>query len=207
MKILVTGFEPFDESPINPSEQVVRALNQHPPAGTNLHTAILPVDYQRGPQVLLQAVEACQPEAVVCLGENRGSAALRIERVGINLLDFRIPDNQGIQMIDEPILAGEAAAYFATLPVRKLLQGVQEAGIPAELSLSAGAYLCNQVLYTLLAHLQRQPRLIPAGFIHLPSLPEQAALEKRNIPSMSLETMLRGMQIILSLLEDSQPSG
>lgn len=204
MKILLTGFEPFDGSPVNPSEQVVRVLAQHPPDGIILSTAILPVDHQRGPQALLQALDDAQPEAAICLGEARKRAAISIERLAVNLLDFRIPDSQGVQIIDEPIRKNGPAAYFTTLQVRMLLQRLQDAGIPAELSLSAGAYLCNQILYNLLDHLHQQSKSIPAGFIHLPALPEQAALEKQVIASMSLETMVYGVRIMLDAVLKNQ---
>lgn len=209
MRILLTGFEPFDGSQVNPSEKVVRALANHPPEGIDLATTVLPVDYRRAPQVLVQALDEAQPDAAVCLGEASRRAALSIERVAVNLLDFRIPDNQGVQVVDEPVQAEGPAAYFTSLPVRRLLQAVREAGIPAELSLSAGAYLCNQVLYVLLDHLQHKSRTIPAGFIHLPALPEQAALQaalgKPTMASMSLETMVRGIEIVLAELRDHHP--
>jgi pyroglutamyl-peptidase len=209
MQILLTGFEPFAGSQINPSERVVQALAGRYLEGLDLATTILPVDTFRAPSRLTQALEETQPEAVVCLGEASRRAALSIERVAVNLLDFRIPDNQGVQVVDEPVLSGGPAAYFSTLPVRRLLQALQEAGVPAELSLSAGSYLCNQVFYVLLDYLQRQGRPIPAGFIHLPALTqqaaEQAALGKPAIPSMSLETMLRGLETVLFELRRVQP--
>ncbi len=180
IKILLTGFEPFGGSDVNPSEQVVKALAADPPAGMDLVTAILPVERAAGPQALLAAVQASQPQAVLCLGEASRRAVISIERVAVNLLDYRIPDNSGEQCVDQTVFADGPAAYFVTLPVRAMLTAVLDAGLPAELSLSAGAYLCNQVLYTLL-HTQS----IPCGFIHLPSLPQQAAAQELVYPTMS----------------------
>jgi pyroglutamyl-peptidase len=200
MKILLTGFEPFGGSDVNPSEQVVRMLSGRPLRGIRLATAILPVDQETGPAALLRAVEEVQPEAVVCLGEAAGRAAVSIERVAINLLDYRIADNAGRQVVDQPIVAGGAAAYFSTLPVRDLLAAIQEAGIPVELSLSAGAFLCNQVMYVLLHHLHERRSDLPAGFIHLPALPEQAARRSPPIASMSLESMCQAVSIALQVL-------
>jgi pyroglutamyl-peptidase len=199
MKILLTGFEPFDCSPVNPSEQVVRALAQQPPAGIALATAVLPVDRQRGPQALLAALAESEPQAVICLGEARRRSAISLERVAVNLLDFSIPDNQGILVVDESIVPAGPAAYFSTLPLRRMLEAVRAAGIPAELSLSAGSYLCNQVMYTLLDDLKRRGLVLPAGFIHLPALPEQA-LDKPGMPSMSLATMIQGIRAALLVL-------
>jgi pyroglutamyl-peptidase len=204
MKILLTGFEPFGESKINPSEQVVRALARENIPGIELHTAILPVERVRGPQTLLAAVTRVQPEAVVCLGEASRRMAISIERVAINLLDYRIPDNAGQKIVDEPIARDGPAAYFCTLPVRAMYNAVRIAGIPAELSLSAGAYLCNQVTYVLLHHLAQNRMNIPAGFIHLPALPDQVATRDVLIPSMSLETMARGVRAAIKILGSGQ---
>lgn len=204
MNVLLTGFEPFGGSQVNPSEQVVRAIAERPPGGIRLETAILPVDQETGPAVLWSAVERHRPEAVLCLGEAAGRAAISIERVAINLLDYRIADNAGHQVSDQPIVPGGPAAYFVTLPVRAILTAIQAAGLPAELSLSAGAFLCNQVTYVLLHRLHESGRLLPAGFIHLPALPEQAARRSPPIPSMSLETLESAVRIALQVI--AQPS-
>lgn len=141
MKILITGFEPFGSSTINPSEQVVLALRDQTIGGAQLLTAVLPVDGQRAPQVLLETLQSGQPDGVLCLGEAARRSVLSIERIAINLLDYRIPDNAGHQVFDKPVIPGGPAAYFATMPVRKIHQLLLETGIPAELSLSAGTYL------------------------------------------------------------------
>ena len=200
MKILLTGFEPFDNSPINPSEQIVRTLANESIQGIQIETSVLPVDFKLGPTVLLNAVKVSEPEAIFCLGQANRRAVISIERVAINLLDFRIPDNAGNQVEDQPIELNGPAAYFTTLPVRKIFSVLKENGIPAELSLSAGTYLCNQVMFTLLHYLKEQDLKIPAGFIHLPALPEQAAQMKGSVPSMSLETMIRGIRLAIQVI-------
>ena len=121
--------------------------------GRRIVCAILPVEREAGPRALIEALEQHHPDAVVCLGEASGRSGVSIERVAVNLLDFRIADNTGAQVVDQPVIADGPAAYFVTLPVRRMLAAVQAAGVPAELSLSAGAFLCNQVLYHLLHHL------------------------------------------------------
>lgn len=201
VKLLLTGFEPFDKSQINPSEQVVHTLARENIPGIELHTAILPVERVRGPQTLLDALHHVQPDAVLCLGEASRRMALSIERVAINLMDYRIPDNVGQKIVDEPIVRDGPAAYFCTLPVRAMYEAVRAAGIPAELSLSAGAYLCNQVLYVLLHYLAQNRIKIPAGFIHLPALPEQVATRDALIPSMSLETMVKGVRAAIGAIK------
>jgi pyroglutamyl-peptidase len=202
MKLLLTGFEPFGGSKVNPSEQVVQTLARKTFANVQLHTAILSVDRERGPAQLLEAMRAVEPEAVLCLGEATRRAALSVERVAVNLLDFGIPDNAGQQVVDRPIVPGGPAAYFVTLPVRALVNAIRAAGVPAELSLSAGTFLCNQVLYTLLHNLTPASIPIPpaAGFIHLPALPEQAAQSPQLMPSMSLDTMLKGITAAIEAL-------
>ena len=203
MKLLLTGFEPFGESTINPSEQVVRALAREKIAGIELCPAILPVDCVRGPQTLIDAFNQSQPDAVLCLGEASRRMAISIERVAVNLLDFRITDNAGQQAIDEPIVRGAPAAYFSTLPARAMYDTVRAAGVPCELSLSAGAFLCNQVMYVMLHYLAEHRLNIPAGFVHLPALPEQVALRDALIPSMGLETMIVGIRAAIETLKVS----
>jgi pyroglutamyl-peptidase len=123
---------------------------------------------------------------------------LSIERVALNLLDYTIPDNSGAQVKDEPIVPDGPAAYFISLPVREIRDAVQAAGVPAELSLSAGAFLCNQVLYTLLHHISVNKLPIKAGFIHMPALPEQVIDRPASVPSMSMETMVRGVRAAIN---------
>ena len=200
MKILLTGFEPFDNSPINPSEQIVHTLANESFPGVQIDTAVLPVDLKLGPAALLNAVKVSEPEAIICLGQASRRTAISIERVAVNLLDFRIPDNAGNQVEDQPIEPDGPAAYFTTLPVRKINDTLTAKGIPAELSLSAGTYLCNQVLFTLLHYLGNQNQKVPAGFIHLPALPEQAAQMKGSVPSMSLETMIEGIRLAIQVI-------
>jgi pyroglutamyl-peptidase len=206
MKVLLTGFEPFGGSQVNPSAQVVRTLAHDGIPGVALHSAILPVDRQGGPATLLNAVRALHPDAILCLGEATRRMAISIERVAINLLDYRMADNAGHQAIDEPIVPDGPAAYFVTLPVRAMLEAVHAAGIPAELSLSAGAFLCNQVTYELLHYLTTHQLDIPAGFVHLPALPEQVTNASPPMPSMALETMVRGICAVIGALQAIVPS-
>ena len=200
MKLLMTGFEPFNGREVNASQRAVQAVSEQRFPGVDLATAILPVDRERGPAALFDAFHAAQPDVVLCLGEARGRMRISIERVAVNLLDFALPDNGGRQVCDEPIVAGGPAAYFATLPVRALLDTLRQAGIPAELSLTAGAFLCNQVAYTLLHAIAQERIPCRAGFIHLPLLPERAAVEPIAVPSMSLDTMQRALALVVQAL-------
>lgn len=200
MKLLLTGFEPFGGQSINPSQRVVETLATRTLPSVDLHTAILPVDHERGPAALLAAYESTRPDAVICLGEAGRRTHISIERVAINLLDDRLPDNAGRQIVDEPIVVDGPAAYFCTLPVLAIHAAVRASGVPAELSLSAGTFLCNQVTYTLLHRLATSQQSCVAGFIHLPFLPEQAARESSAVASMSVDTMILGLMAAIAAL-------
>ncbi len=203
MKILLTGFEPFGGSQSNPSERVARSMEGVSIAGIDSHSRVLPVDRLHAADALLHALEEVKPDAVLCLGEAPRRPVISIERVAINLLDYPIIDNLGEQVQDIPIRADGPAAYFVTLPVRPILERLTAAGIPAELSLSAGAFLCNQVLYVLLDHLAQQEKAIPAGFMHLPSLPEQVTGKSPQSPSMALETSVKAVQLAIEVIAET----
>ncbi len=203
MKLLLTGFEPFGEDTVNPSEQIVRRLASASIDGVSLATAILPVENSRGPAELIRALRQTQPDAVLCLGVAVGRAAITVEKVAINLLDYRIADNGGNQIADQPVVPGGPAAYFTSLPLREIIAAMQAVGVPAELSLSAGSYLCNQVIYSLLHYLAENRLAIPAGFVHLPALPEQVLQSGGKVPSMSLETMTGGISAAIQAIRQA----
>lgn len=199
-KILLTGFEPFGGSNVNPSRQVALALKSQIINKCLVVAEILPVDKARAPQMLQASIENHQPAAVICLGEAAHRTAISIERIAINLMDYRIPDNNGNQAIDQPVIEGGPDAYLSTLPVRDIFQNIRAAGIPVELSLSAGAFLCNQVFYFGRHYVSRLEKTIPLGFVHLPSLPEQAALNSSPYPTMSLEMDIHAVRVALEVV-------
>lgn len=200
---MLTGFEAFGGSDRNPSEMIAAHLDAETIAGLEIYSRVLPVDRINAPQSLLKSLEDIHPDAVLCLGEAPRRAVISIERVAINLLDYPIKDNLGEQVTDLPIRVDGPPAYFVTLPFRVIQERLTSAGIPAELSLSAGAFLCNQVLYTLLDHLAKTGSNIPAGFIHLPSLPELVVAKSPQSPSMAFETSLKAVTIALEVVAES----
>ncbi len=204
MKILLSGFEPFGESPINPSRMLVDSMAEKKFAHGECQAVILPVDRDRGPAALLAAVNSLHPDVVLSFGLAMGRSKISLERVALNLMDFRIPDNTGAQVQDEPVIQNGPAAYFSTLPLRTLYDALLTKNIPTELSLSAGAYLCNQVYYVLLHEIDLQQKPIRAGFIHLPALPEQAAKSRQVMPSMSFDLMLKAALIMINVLMRGQ---
>lgn len=200
MRVLVTCFEPFGGSRVNPSQAALRLLEESPIARVELISATLPCVDREAERVLLDAVDGASPEAVVCLGESNRAAGLTFERVATNLRDYRIPDNAGTLIRDEPVVPGGPDALFSTLPVKRMVEAVRGAGVPAMVSRDAGAFLCNQVTYALLHRLRETGRGdVPAGFVHLPRLPEQC-VERPTSASMSTETVVVGLRAALSAL-------
>lgn len=157
--------------------------------------------------MLVSTLLRTQPDAVLMLGESGTAASITIERVALNLRDYRIADNAGSTVVDRPVREGGPAAYFATLPVRALVEACRTAGIPAELSLSAGTYLCNEVMYAALDHAAREGLHIPIGFIHVPQLPEQAIEAPRGRPTMACETTTRAIHAVLEALRTTHTRG
>jgi len=203
MNLLLTGFEPFGGSTVNPSMQSALALAGRTIDKLTVQAAILPVEARRMPAVLLKTLATVQPEAVLGLGEAPRRPLVSIERVAVNLQDYTIPDNRGRQVRDKSIRTDGPAAYFSTLPVRRIFAALQKADIPAELSLSAGAYLCNHLMYLLLDWCAVNEKMIPAGFIHLPSLPAEAVDKVPQCPSMALETSIKAVTIAIKVISEN----
>ncbi|MCD8382988.1 MAG: pyroglutamyl-peptidase I [Clostridiales bacterium] len=198
MNVLVTGFEPFGGETVNPSWEAVRRLPERI-GGAELTVIQLPTAFQRGEQTLLRALKTCRPELALCVGLAGGRRGLTLERVAINLRDARIPDNDGLQPEDQPVRPDGPAARFATLPVKAVVQGLTQAGIPASVSYTAGTYVCNDILYTLLDWQARETPDARGGFLHLPYTREQAAEKGENVPGMPLEEMVRGLALAIRL--------
>jgi len=173
--VLITGFEPFGGDTLNPSQQVAQALAGELIAGHPVRAVTLPCAFETALPALHAAIDASRPCLVLALGLAGSRSAVSIERVAVNLVDARIADNAGAQPIDMPVIMDAPAAHFARLPLKAMLAGLIEAGLPAELSYSAGSFVCNQVFFGLMQRLRAWPA-VRGGFIHLPPLPEQAAL-------------------------------
>lgn len=196
--ILLTGFEPFGGAAVNAAWEAVCCVSGTLPnsCGCSIETATLPVDTEVIQQRVFDLLDA-QPDAVVLCGQASGRSAISLERVALNILDFSMPDNAGRLMIDQAIIEGGPAAYWSTLPIRSAMNRLIEEGVPSEISNTAGTYLCNQAMYLALHYLNMKKLSIPAGFIHVPALPEQAAAARHNMPSMAREVMATGLRIIL----------
>jgi pyroglutamyl-peptidase len=197
MKALVTGFEPFGGERVNPSQEAVRRL----PArlgGLEVATQILPAAYAPSLGLLFLAIAREQPDIVLCTGEAGSRLDLTPERVAINVQDARIRDNDGDQPIDTAVVAGGPAAYFTTLPIKAAVHAMREAGLPASVSNTAGTFVCNHVFYGLMHYAATHGSRFRGGFMHLPYLPEQAAHHPKA-PSMALDCLVRGIEIVLAV--------
>jgi pyroglutamyl-peptidase len=186
MSVLVTGFGRYGNQTSNPSEFLARALDGQRIAGETITGVVLPVATAQVGGVLATAIGNVRPRIVIALGVAPGRTAPSLERVAINVRDFPIPDTDGAQPVDEPVVAGGPDAYLTGLPVKMVLSAWRTAGLPGYISNTAGTYVCNQVFY-LVSHQARQEGF-RAGFIHLPALPAPDTATV-PIPSMSLEPM------------------
>jgi pyroglutamyl-peptidase len=185
--VLITGFEPFGADSSNPSWEAVRRLDGQAIDGHSVHARCLPVSFRDSGPALEQAMTALKPRLVICTGLASARARISIERVAINVIDARIPDNTGDQPVDVPVQAAGPSAYFSTLPIKAMLAALQARAIPAEISQTAGTYVCNQVFYDL-RHLLRRHRGVRAGFIHVPCSPELAAAHP-GAPSLRVDVV------------------
>ena len=207
MKILVTGFEPFNGGSINPSEQIVHRLKA--PEGVTLIKKILPVEFQKAGIQLKELFQEYRPDVVLSIGQAGGRAEITVERIAINIDCVKssngskiLPDNAGNVPVDEPIEAEGAPAYFSTLPIWKLVEVIQNQGIPAAISNTAGTYVCNHVMYVNLHQATTKYPNMKAGFIHVPFLPEQIAEreDKERLAAMPLEDMVKALQAAIEFL-------
>ena len=186
-KLLITGFDPFGGASVNPAREAVMALPDV--VGDYALTKLeIPTVFGLAAETVLQAAEALCPDVILCVGQAGGRAAITPEVVAINLREASIPDNLGYTPQNQPVVAHAPAAYFSTLPVRAMVEGVKAAGIPCSLSYSAGVFVCNDLLYTLLHHYDGTDTRV--GFVHIPYLPEQA---KEGVASLPLEDAVRGL--------------
>lgn len=194
--LLLGGFEPFHGERRNPSLEVIRALDDERIAGLRVSALELPVVYGAAARRIGDAIARTRPAAVLGLGQAGGRPVITLERIAINLLDGPGRDNAGRRAIDKPVVEGAPDAYFARLPLRDILRALERRRIPATLSLSAGAFICNAVMYAALHELRRRPA-IPCGFIHLPYDTQQGVRHLKE-PTMSLDLMVDAVRIAIT---------
>ena len=196
MKIIVTGFDPFGGETINPSIECVKALPEI--EGVELIRLELPTVFKESAKRLNEVINDVKPDAVLSVGQAGGRPGITMERIAINVDDTRIPDNISQQPIDEAIQLDGEAAYFTTLPIKRIVKAIREAGISAEVSNSAGTFVCNHIMYQSLFAATKADKPFKAGFMHIPFIPEQTT----DKPSLPLEESTRALQIAIETIRD-----
>ena len=199
MKILLTAFDPFGGERINPAQEVAAALPERI-GGAEIVKLWIPTVFGKASEMITRAMDELRPDAVISLGQAGGRKAVTPERIAINWMDARIPDNAGHQPKEQFIEAGGPDGCFSTLPVEAMAAAIREIGLPGEISLSAGSFVCNEVMYRVLRHAAMAMPDTHCGFIHIPFLPEQVR-EKPDMPCLSLEDMVRALTAALEVVE------
>jgi pyroglutamyl-peptidase len=192
--VLLTGFDPFGGDSLNPSWQAVQLLHHKRIAGHKVVAAQLPTVFDASLRELRRLLREHRPALVLGVGQAGGRPAISLERIAINVNDARIPDNAAAQPVDTPVVPDGPAAYFTSLPIKAMLQALQREGIPAEVSQTAGTFVCNHVFYGLMHHLatRRGFRRTRGGFVHVPWLPGQGQ------PSMATDQLVRGLRVTIA---------
>ena len=193
-KLLVTGFDPFGGQPVNPAREAVLRLPDTV-GGYEIIKLEIPTVFGMAAETVLKVAEELRPHAILCVGQAGGRSAVTPEVVAINLREASIPDNAGNSPVNTPVTENAPAAYFSTLPVRDMVRAVKERGIPCALSYTAGTFVCNDLLYTLL-HRYRDTD-VKVGFVHIPYLPEQAG---EGVPSMELDTVVEALTAMIGVM-------
>ena len=202
MKILLTAFDPFGGESINPAQEVAAALPERI-GGAEIVKLWIPTVFDKAAEMTARAMDELRPDAVVSLGQAGGRKAVTPERIAINLMDARIPDNAGFQPVDQPVVPGGPAAYFATLPVRRMAEAIEKAGLPAQISNTAGTYVCNCLLYTLLHTAAVEYPGMPGGFIHVPYALEQLPGKPKGTPGLALQQIAQGLSCAIEAIAEA----
>lgn len=211
-KILLTGFEAFGHTPVNPAESVAQALDSKIVQGATISARIVPNVFFECIDFVCASISELKPDIVVMMGEYGGRATITVERIAQNLNDsvrYELADNRGCALQDQPTIPGGPVAYYSSLPIRAMVKAMRESGIPADISDAPGTFCCNHLMYGVLHYISANSLPIRAGWIHLPHLPSVAALpENLGAPSMSVDTSVAGVEVgIKAILENSNDIG
>ena len=196
MKILLSAFEPFGGESVNASQEALKLIRAR--EGTEQIKITVPTVFALAGETLLEAVRAEKPDVVICLGQAAGRSAVTPERCAINVRDARIPDNAGRQPKDEPVIAGGPAAFFSTLPIKAMAAAARKAGFAAEISNSAGTFVCNDLMYSLLYTLEREFPAVRGGFIHVPAC--ACSDQSAPVPIMPSSVTAAAIEAMLAVL-------
>lgn len=201
MKILVTGFDPFGGESINPSVEAVRCLPDSI-MGAEIIKVEIPTVRWKALEKIKENVDKYNPDVILSIGQAGGRPDITVERIGINMDDFRIPDNAGNKVVDEKIDSQGPDAYFLNVPVKAMVERIKERQIPASVSNTAGTFVCNHVAYGTQRMIEKQYPGKKSGFIHIPFLPQQV-IDKKGMPSMGLKMIVEGLKAALEVIAES----
>ncbi|WP_297598481.1 pyroglutamyl-peptidase I [uncultured Cetobacterium sp.] len=199
MKVLITGFDPFGGESINPAWEAVKAMKDSI-EGIEVIKLQIPTVFKRSAEKLFAGIDEHKPDAVICIGQAGGRFDISVERVGINMDDGRIPDNDGYQPVDTSVFEDGENAYFATLPIKGIVEEIKNVKIPASVSNTAGTYVCNHIMYSLLYYISKNKLDIKGGFIHVPYITEQV-VDKKNMPYMEVSTITKALECAVAALK------
>ena len=202
MKLLLTGFEPFGGESLNPAQEAVRMVKENI-KGADVVKCYVPVVFGKAIETVYQAMKKENPDVVLLIGQAGGRYEITPERVAINCDDGRIPDNEGNQPVDQPVFADGPAAYFSTLPIKKMVEYMKKANVPAAVSNTAGTYVCNHLMYGTLYHIAKEFPNTIGGFMHVPFLHEQV-MNKKETPSLSIDDVVKGIEASIEAIVDSK---
>lgn len=200
MKILLTGFEPFGGESINPAQEAVQLVKDEI-KGAQIVKCYVPVVFGKAIDTVHEALKKENPDAVLLIGQAGGRYEITPERIAINCDDGRIPDNEGNQPVDQLVRADGPAAYFSTLPIKKMVQYIKAANVPAAVSNTAGTYVCNHLMYGVLYYLDKEFPNTIGGFMHVPYLHEQV-MNKKETASLSKDDVVKGIEAALEAIVD-----
>lgn len=201
MKILLTGFEPFGGESINPAKEAVKLVKDEI-KGAQIVKCYVPVVFGKAIDTVYEAMKKENPDAVLLIGQAGGRYEMTPERIAINCDDGRIPDNEGNQPVDQPVKADGPAAYFSTLPVKKMVEYMKAANVPAAISNTAGTYVCNHLMYGVRYYIEKEFPDTIGGFMHVPFLHEQV-MNKKETASLSKDDVVKGIEASLEAIVDS----
>ena len=201
LRVLITGFEPFNKGKLNPSEQLVLRLDKHDVDGAEIITKVLPVVFSEAAEELLQLIDEHQPDVVICFGQAEGRKNISVERFAVNLDDAAIADNSGAIRVNQKINPAGPTAFESTLPIGEIVNNLKQNNIPAAQSLSAGAFVCNHIFYELQNALVGKD--VVSGFVHVPLMNEQ----QEDFPgqfTMDIHDMVRAAKAIVATVVASK---
>ena len=201
MKLLLTAFDPFGGSPINPALEAVKLVADRI-GDAEIIKMEVPTVFGKSVAAVTAKMAEVKPDVVLCIGQAGGRYDLTPERVAINLDDARIPDNEGKQPIDTAIFEDGAPAYFSSLPIKAMVAKIREAGLPASVSNTAGTFVCNHLMYGVLYHIARSYPDVKGGFMHVPFVPSQTL--HSPAPSMNVQDIARGIEAAVAAIVEHE---